>query len=374
VNTERANREQVEASALALAGQPVVRALLDAAGVPVVVLNREHEIIVGNKAFLAELCMVDAGSVQGLRLGEALGCVFSGQCSGGCGTASGCAMCGSVLAVLASQTTNAPVEQECLMSVRRGARIDAYELRIHATPVEIGGQRLTIVGMRDISAEKRRDALERVFLHDISNTLGTLLLRAEMLAARGPVEVYETTHMIKFLAERMRREIEDQYVLLQAENGTLDVEREPVRPEAALEMAAGILRGHPVARGRKIKVMRSVLPAVFTDEALLVRVLVNMIKNALEATPEGGEVRIWAETVPEGCEFRVWNRESIPPLDALQVFKRSFSTKPGRGRGLGTFGMKLLGEGYLGATVGFGSTEADGTTFFLRLPVGTPAT
>jgi signal transduction histidine kinase len=93
-----------------------------------------------------------------------------------------------------------------------------------------------------------------------------------------------------------------------------------------------------------------------------------MMKNALEATSDGGEVHAWAEAVPEGCEFHVWNAAPIPPRVALQVFKRSFSTKPGGGRGLGTFSMKLLGERYLGGSVGFTSTEADGTTFYLRLP------
>jgi len=50
-----------------------------------------------------------------------------------------------------------------------------------------------------------------------------------------------------------------------------------------------------------------------------------------------------------------------------QVFKHSFSTK-GRGRGLGTYSMKLLGETCLGGKVDFTSTEAEGTIFFIRLP------
>ena len=56
------------------------------------------------------------------------------------------------------------------------------------------------------------------------------------------------------------------------------------------------------------------------------------------------------------------------PEVALQIFHRSFSTKGGYGRGLGTYGMKLLGEGVLGGSVGFESTEEGGTTFWFRLP------
>ena len=93
-----------------------------------------------------------------------------------------------------------------------------------------------------------------------------------------------------------------------------------------------------------------------------------MVKNALEATPEGGVVKAWVEQRPEGCELRVWNAGAIARDTAIQIFKRSFTTKAGRGRGLGTFSMKLFGERYLGGVVGFTSTEDKGTTFFIRLP------
>jgi sensor histidine kinase regulating citrate/malate metabolism len=103
---------------------------------------------------------------------------------------------------------------------------------------------------------------------------------------------------------------------------------------------------------------------------LLVRIMVNMVKNALEATPEGGAVKAWVKHGSAGCELRVWNAGTIAHDVAIQVFKRSFSTKSGRGRGLGTFSMKLFGERYLGGAVGFTSTEDEVTTFFIRLPTG----
>ena len=52
-----------------------------------------------------------------------------------------------------------------------------------------------------------------------------------------------------------------------------------------------------------------------------------------------------------------------------QVFQRAFSTK-GKGRGLGTYAIKLFSEKYLQGTVAFTSTEADGTLFRASYPVG----
>jgi signal transduction histidine kinase len=115
-----------------------------------------------------------------------------------------------------------------------------------------------------------------------------------------------------------------------------------------------------------------------TDASLFMRVLANMLTNALEATGEGGEVRAWcsggeAAGLPWACEFHVHNEAVMPRNVAIHVFQRSFSTKAHSGRGLGTYGMKLLGERYLGGAVSFVSREGEGTIFSLRLPRHPPS-
>jgi len=366
---ERAPPQELAASIAALKHDALVRALLDVADVSVVVLNQQRQIIVGNNTILAGLGLDRVEVLEGLRPGEALGCVHASERPGGCGTTPSCAVCGAVLAILESQRSQTTVERECLMTVRRGETIEAFELAVKASQLHLGGQTYTVLGLRDISASKRRDALERLFLHDISNTLGALLNWARLIEEPDLGVSAQAPRRVLTLAERLQREIEDQRVLLRAENGTLEAAHAPVEPENILAAAVALLEGHPVARGRRLEVSRrdSIVP-IETDESLLVRVMINMIKNALEVTPEGGLVRVWAEERPGRCELCVWNAGALDPKVALQIFKRSFSTRGGRGRGLGTFSMKLIGERYLGGTVGFTSTEENGTTFFIRLP------
>jgi signal transduction histidine kinase len=95
-----------------------------------------------------------------------------------------------------------------------------------------------------------------------------------------------------------------------------------------------------------------------------------MIKNALEATPAGGTVRLEVRPEDGAREIAVHNPGAMPREAQLQIFQRSFSTK-GRGRGLGTYSMKLL-SGYLDAELSFSSSEQEGTTFRLRLPTEAP--
>ena len=93
-----------------------------------------------------------------------------------------------------------------------------------------------------------------------------------------------------------------------------------------------------------------------------------MLTNAFEATPEGGEVKLWVEDAEEVVNFCVWNCRGIPEDVARRLFQRNFTTKEGSGRGLGTYAMRLLGETYLQGKVDFVTSATEGTLFRLCLP------
>lgn len=64
---ERASRADVGASVASLAEHPLLRALLDAADVSVVVLNRQRQILVGNTVLLDGLGIQGMEFIEGLR-------------------------------------------------------------------------------------------------------------------------------------------------------------------------------------------------------------------------------------------------------------------------------------------------------------------
>jgi sensor histidine kinase regulating citrate/malate metabolism len=104
-----------------------------------------------------------------------------------------------------------------------------------------------------------------------------------------------------------------------------------------------------------------------TDKTLLKRVLGNLIKNALEASNEGNTVSLGIEEFDSTIVFSVSNETFMPRDIQLQIFQRSFSTK-GKGRGVGTYSVKLLTENYLKGQVTFLSTPEFGTTFYITIP------
>ncbi|HYG70351.1 MAG TPA: ATP-binding protein, partial [Anaeromyxobacteraceae bacterium] len=246
----------------------------------------------------------------------------------------------------------------------------ALEFNVRASQVEVDGGRFTVVSLRDISAQKRREVLEQVFFHDVLNTAAGLRSSAWLLQ-KPNADHRRHGERVDRLARQLEREIRDQRALVLAENGALVPERVPVRPREILRNVADGFAGQPAALDRRLELATEGPDhALATDPALLVRVLSNMVRNALEATPAGGAVRVWWDGGQDrALRFAVHNAGAIAPEVQARIFHRSFSTKAERGRGLGTYSMKLFGEKILGGVVAFESTESDGTVFSITLPL-----
>ncbi len=100
---------------------------------------------------------------------------------------------------------------------------------------------------------------------------------------------------------------------------------------------------------------------------LLKRVLGNMIKNAIEANTANDKITLNTNYSGNYIRFSVHNKSYIPGDIQHHLFKRSYSTK-GVGRGMGAYGMKLLGEKYLNGKVWFESDKTSGTSFYIEVP------
>jgi signal transduction histidine kinase len=369
----RASAEQIERDIQDATRSPLFVAVLDAADAILLVLNAERQIVAYNATARATV----PAATPGLRPGEALRCL-NARGAGGCGTALACESCGALGAILACQSRRGPVEAECLVTsdIAGGS---ALEFNVRATPVLIEGRTFTVLSLRDISSEKRRDALEQVFFHDVLNTVGGLLGWAARLQ-RTDVDHRRAGERIDALSRQLEHEIRDHRALMLAEGGALVPKSELTRADDLLRDLEGIFSSHAVARGRLLAIEPAAAELeLHTDRSLLLRVLVNMTRNALEASVDGGTVRVRCDAIGlrpgreplpgAALRFSVHNDGAIPPEVQARIFQRSFSTKAQRGRGLGTYSMKLLGERYLGGAVSFVSDVERGTLFSVTVPL-----
>jgi signal transduction histidine kinase len=331
----------------------------------IVILNAERQIIFANRALLKFLQLNDDTSILGLRPGEMLDCVNAENDSGGCGTTEFCSVCGAVNSILHTQKFHQDSRRECQIITTRDK---AYNFRIWTTPFEMKNCEYTLLVIRDIADEVYRSSLEHIFFHDLINIGSGLYGLLNMI--NGNADAYrEHQQLLVGLANELLEEISSQRDLLAAEQGLMSVKWEQVNSIKAMQFAIDALAGNQVAEDRNM-VLDETSEAfeLKTDSRLLKRILVNMVKNALEASSSGASVVLKCTRNDHKAIFEVHNDVYIEKDVQLQIFNRSFSTK-GRGRGLGTYSAKLLAEDYLQGRVYFTSTEADGTSFFVELPL-----
>ncbi len=111
---------------------------------------------------------------------------------------------------------------------------------------------------------------------------------------------------------------------------------------------------------------------VVHDVQILQRALANLMKNALEH--DDGLVIVNVSDLGEDVEVRVTNGgDPIPPDRLATIFEKFNTTKrASKGTGLGTTIARLFVEAHSG-TIDVTSSESDGTTFTIRIPVDGPA-
>lgn len=331
----------------------------------VIVLNKERQIVFVNKPFLKILNLEDDKAVLGRRPGEVLNCIHAFETNGGCGTSEFCRTCGAVKSILEAQGGKENT-QECRIIERNHG--SSYDLRIWSTPLEYKNKDFVIFSVQDIQDEKRRKILERIFFHDILNTASGLKGISDTLEDAKPDEVSEFIEILGGLSDRLIDEIKAQRELLSAENNEYQVDPNPIYIETFLEEISRFHSQSNAAFNKKIIVDKnSSHIKILSDKTILWRVVSNMVKNALEASGPGEEIKIECKADDSFITFLVHNPAYMNKNVQLQIFQRSFSSK-GVGRGLGTYSIKLLTERYLKGSVGFSSDETDGTTFFIKIP------
>ena len=336
---------------------------------PLLVLDSQRQIVFANKTFTDIVGSSDLNPFLAKRPGEALGCVYSDVGPGGCGTSRYCSECGAMRAIMQSMESRENAEHECQLLSRdeTGATV-ARDLMVFVSPWETPEGTFYVLTLRDIGDEKRRQALERIFFHDILNSAGGARNLVDILLSEVPEDAREIAHMARSSLFALVDEIQKQKQLLSAERNEYATSKITLQGLEIIQSVVGEFRAHPKALDKTIHIdADSVNMAVYSDFSLLRRILVNMLINALEATQPGGIVTAGLRREGGRAVFWVGNPAVMDESVRLQVFKRSFSTK-GQDRGLGTYSIKLLAENYLGGEVGFSSAEPAGTTFWVSLP------
>jgi nitrogen fixation/metabolism regulation signal transduction histidine kinase len=364
----RTERRQFKNQLMDVNRSPVMNALLQASEGVLVILNEDRQIIAMNHAFLEKLGLTNIQEALGLRLGESLSCIHAFEKPHGCGTTEHCVTCGAAIAMMTVIRDRREDEQICALVSDKKGEISDICLQIKAKPITVDGNAWVLFYAQDITRQQFWLNMDRVFFHDINNTLTALYGNIQLLEMRNPGN--EEISGIRNTIERLVREIAIQKDFSHHRDAAFTPTKTTVKLSRIKKDLDTVVSGHKASFDREITASWPEQDLVLeTDHLLLSRVLGNMVLNALEATPRKGNISITVTGSPdEAISFKVWNPTFIPAPVQKRIFQRYFSSKDGNGRGLGTYSMKLFGESYLKGSVGFTSTETEGTVFTFTLP------
>ncbi|MGE3804063.1 MAG: nitrogen regulation protein NR(II) [Gemmataceae bacterium] len=212
------------------------------------------------------------------------------------------------------------------------------------------------------------------FIHEIKNRLSTLGLNLQLLA-----EDFQEpkSHRERRALERVQRLQEECGRLVDVSNDFLrfarvkDLELAPQDLEAVINEMIDFFA--PSARQANIEVkcyVPSSLPRVTLEREMFKQALLNLLLNAEQAMPEGGELTLQAALDPSG-QYVVLNiidtGKGMGADVKEKIFKPFYTTRPG-GSGLGLPTTRKIIEAHHGA-IEVESEPGKGTRFTLKLPV-----
>jgi hypothetical protein len=367
----RSDGQELARSIAWIKANPFVNLLLHAYGGLLAILNAQREILAMNDVALRTLRLAP-DEVLGLRPGEAMCCVHAEKGPDGCGTAEVCTTCNAIRTFQTSRQTQEPAEGECFLTVEENGRSRAVEYCVRVFPMVCDKDTFYVLMLQDISDHYRREALENLLFFDLRNRLGEMKDSVGLALSEEPIPRFA----VDALAERTHeaiQQLDDWYARARIER---DEYRTTFRDCAISEILDGLRRryhGHPLCKRRELAISNDAdKTEVRTDPGLLGQALCAMIDNALEGTPEDGMASL--RVVVRGGEvvFKVWNEQPVSRESAWRMFERNYTTKPGIGRGSGTYILKRITEEYLDGRVSFISSRNRGTMFRLRLALCAP--
>jgi signal transduction histidine kinase len=307
--------------------------------------------------------------VTGLRFGEAIGCIYSNEMEGGCGTSKYCTKCGAGQAIKKTKDTGENCSKECRITAKIADKEIHYDLQINTRTFEYNSKIFILVFIKDLADKKKRQTLERFFYHDVLNIVTAIDGFSGMLPEiEDKEELKEITDSLQLSARNLMNEILAQRDLSEAENNSLSPFFKQVNLNDIIKDVYAVYKNHDLVKGKIFLMEASGQDIIlYTDPVLLNRSLGNLVKNAIEA--KGERIVIYPEIMENRIKINVKNDGVIPVAVQLQIFQRSFSTKGSIGRGIGTHSVKLLIEQYLKGKVYFKSSPETQTVFTIELPL-----
>ena len=259
---------------------------------------------------------------------------------------------------------------------RAGGRIEDLLNRELLAQVDRKKAQLEKANLEQLAAMK--EELAGMLVHDLRNPLTSILGYTEILfeGLAGEVSEQQREHLASVYSsgQRLLDMINDILDVYKMEEKKLKIKTEQLRWQEIFSEEVQFISG--LAQEKEVKIRQKIapgLPQIEGDSGLIVRVIVNLLSNAITFSPIGGEVVLTACESAEGVRISVADRgEGIPEAYLGRIFDRFTQVEcrksGGRlGTGLGLTFCKLAVEAH-GGKIWVESKLGEGSRFSFLLP------
>ncbi len=290
------------------------------------------------------------------------------------------AILGTIAGALASRSLVAPLNRLAAGAAQIGRRNLSYRVPLEGRTDEVAAVARAFNAMA--TDLEQAESLRQNLLADVAHELRTPLtviqgnLRAILddvypLDKEEVARLYEQTRQLTHL-------VADLHELAQAEANALVLERGPVEVPQLVTDAVADFR--PLAEDQGVTLRQELLgklPPVTADRPRLVQIIYNLLGNALQHTPAGGQVTLQAEAAGGQLAIRVIDDgEGIGAEHLPHVFDRFYRTDRSRtradgreGSGLGLAIARAIARAHGGDVLVESQGKKHGSTFTLILPL-----
>ena len=256
-----------------------------------------------------------------------------------------------------------------------GAGVGARRIGVSVQVISEGGTRMgALVLLRDPESRERIGRqvqladLTKGVAHEVKNPLNSMRLWLENLKETLPPDEATSRQAVSVLDNEIRR-LDSVVKRFLDFMRPAELNRQETHLNALFEEVAAIARPQMARAGVQFEMQVSTVPAVMADRELLKQALLNLVYNAIEAMPAGGNLILAASQRGDHVEISVSDTGvGIGPELRPRVFQLFFTTRPG-GSGIGLASVCKTVQMHEG-TIDFISQPGRGTTFRIELPLG----
>ena len=240
--------------------------------------------------------------------------------------------------------------------------------------------RFTVIIARDISERKLAESLkadvERMTRHDLKGPLNGIIAAPDLIRESGPLNANQQD-MLKLIEDSgwtMFSMINLSQDIFKIERGVYELRPAPVNLSPLIKRL--FVETLPLANAKRLSVeatldgkpWQEINPLrVSGEEVLCHSMLSNLLKNAMEASPEGAVVQVAMTRGEKTQSVSIKNRGAVPRELRDKFFEKYATSGKKGGTGLGTYNAMLIAKVH-GGDIKMETSEQDGTSITVTMP------